>query len=539
MPDSFALLWRLDVESIAEAARKWRSLSQELGSAHTRHQLHVTAPLRRAGWSGEAATEAFGFLAGVEERLAIGRIEAETIGTVLTVVHQRMEQAQSSLRAVVREAEASGYAVDDAGTVTAPRSTNRYEAEEAGAELAGYRRRIDAALEAASQASEDGRNALAVLHGDVMGQYRQHAFNEAGVDAHTAMELLGVRPPRPPRDPKAAAKWWSGLSPDERREYVLLYPQLIGGLDGLPATVRDDANRLVLDGQLDSPDFATGHDYGVASDAVLDPRYRRLMKVKDTLDSYEGAPPGQELYLLGFNSAGDGQVIIAQGNPDTAAHTGVYVPGTGTTMDSTPGSVDRIDRLRQAAQAAHPDGAVSTVFWLGYDAPELNTSVVTLGRAEAGAPDLRHFVEGTRAAQGSGHHQITVIGHSYGSTLVGAAAKNGMLGADDIVAVGSPGMDVAYASSFGIPRDHVYAGASPNDPVAQDLAGWLGEKPTSDAFGGNEFTVAPGGHSSYFDQGSAGLENMGRIIAGRRPTLVHPAPPTDPALGLYPHSYPH
>ncbi|MBM9503183.1 hypothetical protein [Actinacidiphila acididurans] len=96
------------------------------------------------------------------------------------------------------------------------------------------------------------------------------------------MEVLGVDAPKPPRDPKAAATWWKGLSPDERRAYVLLYPQLAGGLDGLPATVRDDANRLTLDEQLDSPDFATGHDYGVASNAVLDPRDRRLMKVKDT-----------------------------------------------------------------------------------------------------------------------------------------------------------------------------------------------------------------------------------------------------------------
>lgn len=67
---------------------------------------------------------------------------------------------------------------------------------------------------------------------------------------------------------------------------------------------------------------------------------------------------------------------------------------------------------------------------------------------------------------------------------------------------------------------------------------WLGEKPTSDAFGGDEFTVAPGGHSSYFGQGSAGLRNMGKIIACKQPALVHPAPPTDPALGLSPPRFP-
>jgi hypothetical protein len=534
VPESFSLLWRLDLSSIDEAARKWHGLSRELESAHTRHQKQVTVPLRQAGWSGEAADAAFGFLTKVEDRLAIGRVEAETIGTVFATVHQRMERARDDLRAVVKEAEDNGYRVDDEGAVHPPKPASRYEAqeEEAGA-LAGYRQRIDAALTAAQQASDDGRKALAILHGDIMGQYRQHAFNEAGTDAQAAMQLLGIGEPVPPSDPGAAAAWWRGLGPDRQRDYVLFYPELIGGTDGLPTTVRDDANRLLLDEQLDSPDFATGHDYGVATDAVLDPRRTNLTELKTALNAYAGAPPGKELYLLGFNGTGDGQAVIAMGNPDTAAHTGVLVPGTGTTMASVPGSLNRIGALQSAARSTNPDGAVSTVFWLGYDAPEIKPSVVTLERAESGAPHLRHFVEGVRAAQGPAHRHITVIGHSYGSTLVGAAARDGRLPADDIVAVGSPGMDVAYASQFGIPRDHVYAGASPNDPIAQDLAGWLGEKPTSDTFGGSEFAVSPGGHSSYFDQGSKGLLNMGKIIAGQRPTLVHPAPPTDPVSDLF------
>jgi hypothetical protein len=43
--------------------------------------------------------------------LAIGRVEAEAISTVLTTVHQRMEKARNDLRAVVREAEDDGYSV--------------------------------------------------------------------------------------------------------------------------------------------------------------------------------------------------------------------------------------------------------------------------------------------------------------------------------------------------------------------------------------------------------------------------------------------
>ncbi|CAG6391853.1 alpha/beta hydrolase family protein [Streptomyces cocklensis] len=534
MPELYSQLWNLDLDGISQAAKNWHNLSAELESAHTQHHRQVTLPLKKAGWSGEAATSAFLFLNGVETRLEIGRVEAELISTVLSTVHQRMAKAKSDLRAVITEAEGYGYTVTGDGTVYPPPHTSRYEAEEGAGQLTAYRDRVESAIAAARQASDDGRSALTALHGDVMAQYRPHALNEASLDAQAALMYLGIDPPKPPKDPKSAAAWWKGLTAEQQRDYTLYYPQLIGNVDGLPSTVRDNANRLSLDEQLDDPELLTGHDYGVGTSAVIDPRYTAMMKLKDALDANDGAAPGKELYLLSVKGAGDGQVVIAQGNPDTATHTGVYVPGTSTTLSGVSGSLNRINLLQQAAEGAHPDGSVSTVFWLGYDAPELDQTVTTRTRAEAGAPDLQHFIAGTRAAQGPDHHHITVIGHSYGSTVVGTAANTGQLGADDIVAVGSPGMN-GYAHDFGIPRDHVYVGKSDNDPIAHYLSGLsLGEDPASPKFGASQFQVAQGDHSSYFDRGSIGLENMGAIIAGKEPTLVHPAPVRDPMDPLHP-----
>lgn len=528
MSDEYALLWSLDVESLATAAKKWHELSVQLESAHTGHRNHVSAPLREAGWTGEAATSGFLFMDGIETRLEVGCVETETISTVLSTVHQRMSRAKSDLRGVVKEAEAAGYTVGDDGTVYPPPQHSRYEAEQGAHQLTGYRTRVSSALGAAREASEEGRAALASLHGDIMARYRQHALDEAAGDSAAAMMFLHVKPPKPPKDPQAAADWWKGLTPDQRRDYTLFYPQVVGSLDGIPAVDRDRANRLSLDEQLDDPKWLTGHDYGVGTSAVIDPHYLALKNLRDTLDKHGDAPPGKELYLLDVQGAGDGKVVIAQGDPDTAEHTGIYVPGTSTTLSGVGGSLNRIDHLQDAALAAHPDGKVSTVFWLGYDAPEIDESVTTTGRADAGAPALRHFVDGTRVAQGPEHHHVTVIGHSYGSTLVGTAARNGQLHADDIVAVGSPGMN-GYADSFGIPRDHVYIGKSPNDPIAKWASGLtLGEDPASPRFGASQFEVSPGGHSSYFDEDSLGMRNMGRIIAGKSPTLVHPAPERDP-----------
>ncbi|WP_225851218.1 alpha/beta hydrolase [Streptomyces sp. HPF1205] len=528
MPASFLQLWRLDLTGVAEAAHRWHALSQELEHAHTQHQRQVTGPLKKDGWTGEAADAAFGFMTGVENRLAIGRIEAETVHAVLDTVHQRMTRAHNDLRTTVREAESNGYSVDDDGTISPPRVHNRYEAADQEPELAGYRQRIAAALSAAEEASNEGRNALAILHGDIMGQYRPHAFNEAGTDAQSAMDVLGIGTPHPPKDPDAAAKWWHGLSPDQQRDYTLFYPQLIGSTDGLPATVRNDANRIWLDEQLDNPDFATGHDAGIATTTPIDPRYGNLMSLKLALDSYDTAPPGRELYLLGFSAGGDGKAVVAMGDPDTATHVGVYVPGTGNTITSTAGGLKRIDLLQQAAGLAHPSGPVSTVYWLGYNAPEMpsvaDLGIATTTRADNGAPAFRRFIQGTRAAQGPAHHHITVIGHSYGSTLVGSAAKGGHLGADDIVVVGSPGMEITNVTDLGMPADHVYAGASPHDPIVKWTSNLtLGPDPTTTDFGANEITVAPGDHSSYFNQGTDGLLNMGRIIAGKTPTLLHAA----------------
>ncbi|MCX9191818.1 hypothetical protein C3Y87_10405 [Carbonactinospora thermoautotrophica] len=83
------------------------------------------------------------------------------------------------------------------------------------------------------------------------------------------------------------------------------------------------------------------------------------------------------------------------------------------------------------------------------------------GRAEAGAPELDRFVDGIRAVHGSEHRHVTVIGHSYGSTVVGEAAKRpGGLAADDLVVVGSSGMRVDNIDQLQIERRHVWAAAS-------------------------------------------------------------------------------
>src|SRR5436305_1685504 len=52
--------------------------------------------------------------------------------------------------------------------------------------------------------------------------------------------------PPPDRDPVHVAAWWHGLSPAQRRTLLDRHPELVGDLDGVPATDRDVANRVRL-----------------------------------------------------------------------------------------------------------------------------------------------------------------------------------------------------------------------------------------------------------------------------------------------------
>ena len=543
MSSDFSRLFKQNFGDLEAAAKAWQKLSKTMGDLSDRHRTRVTGPLHEQ-WKGETADAALRYLEDVETRMSTVRTEAMAIYRTLDSVRIRMEQAQTNLRNAVRRAEADDYAVDDNGQVTDNQTNYTYHndpdyqelVKQRSGPLGEYRQRIQDALDDAKKASDDGKRALMVLNGNIMDRRNYDAAAESASDVETAMNLMGIKEPQiPKKDPKAAVEWWKGLSPQEREEYAALYPDSIGATDGLPSAVRNDANRLALGQELNrlesiDDNYLASHPGASRSDALASytpdeaQRMKNLLKLRDTLDDGDAAPKGKERYLLGFDSKGDGKAIIAMGNPDTADNTAVLVPGTNTTMDGVPGQLNRIGKLQDDALKWSGGESVAVISWLGYDAPEAAVddfnSVITTGRAEDAAPDLRQFIEGTRAAQGSNHSHVTVIGHSYGSTVVGAAARGDEdLVADDIVVVGSPGMDVDDAGDLNMDPDHVWIGAAKDDPIINWGADkTLGPDPQDKQFGGHNFVVDTHGHSGYWGDNSESLDNQGRIIAGRRPS---------------------
>ncbi|MFE7358613.1 alpha/beta hydrolase [Streptomyces sp. NPDC057543] len=306
------------------------------------------------------------------------------------------------------------------------------------------------------------------------------------------------------KSPAERKEWWDHLGKEQREEYIAAFPELIGNLDGIPALVRDEANRenlQMLIGKLDGK-----HD-----DASRD-MLGGLKKIQEKLE--QGSEP--PMYLLGIGDEGNGRAIIAYGNPDAADNVSAYVPGLGTKLDAefAGGTVNRALQTAIGAQEADPSSRTSSIVWLGYDAPQVTpgdlasgNSVMFTNDAEAGAPDYNAFMEGISATHESGDPHVTAIGHSYGSLTVGLAAqeKGGIPGADDIILVGSPGTGADNAQDLNVGKDHVFVGAADNDVVT---------KLPNHAEASGMVSGAVGGGSAGFVLGAGMAGPPGALIGG-------------------------
>ncbi|MFF2899524.1 alpha/beta hydrolase [Streptomyces sp. NPDC057966] len=369
----------------------------------------------------------------------------------------------------------------------------------------------------------------------------------------------------PPKEatPEENAEWWKGLTAEQRADFLAVHPNSVGSMNGLPSDVRDEANRMVLNEtraayrmELDAiPEEPT--KYGPTGSypvAAFTPEWREWNdKYGDRKAGLEGAMKGMdaiqdrfdrtgkgglpEAYLLGFDPTGlgDGKVILANGNPDRADHVGVYVPGTFAGIESIGGGGDahgdlgRSERLWAESHRLTPGQNVSTITWLDYNAPDSIVPEATRGQyADEGGPRLHDFLRGNGAAQQSADDtraHTTVIGHSYGSTVVGVAAQSGSWNdpraADDFVFAGSPGVQADHAADLGAGADHVWAMGAPWDDQVVRQGGRLmglgdnGVIPTDESFGGNVMASDSGGHTGFFDDDSLSIRNQAAVVAGQ------------------------
>lgn len=301
--------------------------------------------------------------------------------------------------------------------------------------------------------------------------------------------------------PDAVAVWFAGLTPQLQLALIAAMPASVGALDGAPAWARDRANRLLLAGALTDPHTAPGAG---ATARVLAAR----------IAAEEAAGRQVQLHLLDLV---EDRVALAFGDLDTADAIAVLVPG----IENTP--ADDLARLTSSARAvgdaagaAAPELAVTTMVWLGYRTPTMATSVVRTA-AWRGGPALASAVAGMAAAReatGGASVRTTLLAHSYGTVVVDEAADEpGELAVDAVVLLGSPGME-GDAESLEAPE--VYAAAAADDLIAQ--SSWFGPAPTWWEYGSTVLPADPfGGHSGYYDVDGPTLPALGEVVTGTRP----------------------
>ncbi|MEV6932198.1 alpha/beta hydrolase [Dactylosporangium sp. NPDC051485] len=542
---SFADLHDLKTGPVRAAGDSWLDLSNNGARLMTEATADLLGPGHRSGWTGDAADAAFARLDKVDDEFELFGKQARMVSVTLHGAADRLDGLQRQLHDAIDSATGRGMRVRDDGTVE-PRIVTSAEAaampeneldrrlqrdaREAGLVEQHLRDLVKQATDF-DHALTQVLNRLVPLDPNAMteGEWLDAQQDAAMVAALFGKDVSAV--PAAGTNPADAKAWWDGLAPDDRALYLAAYPDRVGALDGLPANVRDDANRqklrddivMMRNGQWPKDVPHGGRD-------PLDTANRLLNSLEE---SEYSANPDKRLYLLGLDNTGDGRAIIALGNPDTAAHTGVLVPGVNTELGDFSGQVSRLDRLQTAADA-YNNGSTSMIWWLDYDAPEADLgspsswmTAVGSDRAVDAAGRLQNFDLGLSTSHNGGSTDLTVIGHSYGSTVVGNASSTGDgLHANNVIVLGSPGMDVESVGGLKIDKTHVYAGAATDDPIsyigdAHSLVGFLGvdvghgTDPASAVFGGNVLNIDTSGHSGYWNQNSVSLASQGAIIAGR------------------------
>ncbi|MGY1814925.1 alpha/beta hydrolase [Blastococcus sp. SYSU D00820] len=353
----------------------------------------------------------------------------------------------------------------------------------------------------------------------------------------------GPGPGRPPSggSPADNAAWWGSLSPMDRAQLLRDHPEWLGRLDGLPAAVRDDANRAWLgderarlEAQRDRlrADLADNRFGGwfTNADAALENTEAKL----EALDRIEYVLKQDNRQLLVLDTRGDlVRAAIAVGDVDTADHVAVFTPGFTSNVQDSLERYDRdMDRLQQRTldelDRAGRDETVATVAWLGYAAPQAGWDLVNPDRSVAndnaareGGQDLATFLDGINASRPSDPH-LTALGHSYGSTTTGFGLQEAS-GVDDAVFFGSPGLSVNDVDDLNVPSGHVHVIEARRDPVAD--AGHFGTDPNllpgQVPLSARETVLPDGrrltesvGHSEYVRPGTTSQYNIAVVVGG-------------------------
>ncbi|KUI37870.1 alpha/beta hydrolase [Mycobacterium sp. IS-1590] len=362
-------------------------------------------------WSGAAADTARHRAKGI-----VATADTLSRALVLAAAAARdgaaqLSAARADVMAVVATARTEGFAVDDAGSVAVhdPPSSLlvalsggvpsvavemlTVRAVELTGRLAGALNRLDAAD---ADAAADIAEAFAIPAAG-------HQTADAGVVAAW-----------PVTSQDRIADQIAAMTPEQRQRLVEEFPSQVGNTDGVPWQMRVEANRT-----------------NVAQAVLREPDPQRLAVYRELLgeiDDPAGGPVRSDRQVLAFDP-GRSSLVELHGNVASASSVAVLVPGLNTTITGSAANAETARRFVSATR-----GDVATITYLGGPFPRGDNVVGGLAAAAdpryalAMAPRLVAFTEDVdRTVDSTGRRiPVTVVGHSYGGSIVGTAEALGM-----------------------------------------------------------------------------------------------------------------
>lgn len=503
-------------------------------------------------WEGRTAEARKHTNASIRQDLDAHGNESLAVAKAANKAADDIERVQSELRALQHEAADLHMAIDPLTNKLVPLSDKTLPSEALVAMLE-LQPKLEKILAEANTVDAELAAAINMADGDTPVPDGPHD-NRPEIQRALAQPL--------PQDPKQFADLWNQLTREEK-DWLYSQDHNIGNHDGMPWDPSDphdpnnfhlgkdhynrlhlpeliqqtkvdvDAKQAALNDLMSQRSADDGAIYALQNQlAVQQNRLKGYQDVQNTINK-----SGPHRYLGQLDEFGHGAVAI--NNPDLAKRNAILVPGTGQDLTTMDGADNKSLAMYRAALDADPNlhpGDVAVTTWMGYDRPMDLAHADFPDPARASAGSLDSFESGLRASHVGGPSVDTIIGHSYGSTMVGAAASGGhQLGVDNVIAVGSPGMLVDHASDLNIGSGgHVYAMRAENDIIgaAGGTTQWtLGPEPDKQSFGAIHLQANPGptwplglpsidAHSSYWSDNNPALANMGSIIAGKPPAFV-------------------
>lgn len=505
-------------------------------------------------WGGESAEAAKEAIGQTRKDLDSHGNEALAVASAARGAADNIEKIKSELATLKGDAESMGMEIDPVSSTVlpGPKIRNPMEAELKQMQL---QPRLDKIVAEANLVDMALANAINMAGGKTPIPPSLHA-NDPELQQALSQPL--------PEEPKQFGELWDKLS-DEDKEFLYSRDHSIGNHPGMPFVDRDKFNQRHLgeliqntQNNIDSMQrrfdelarqvymgdktTATGNELNALGTQLLAARHN-MDGYKAVQNSLHGSgdnndPLGKVPRMLGFIDD-QGHAAVSVGNPDTASRNAILVPGTGQDMGAFQGSNGKSEAMFRATLLADPSlkaNDVSVTTWMGYDRPMNLAEAAFPGRAQDGGAALDSYLNGMHASHTGAPAIDTVIGHSYGSTLVGGAASGGNhLAADNVIGVGSPGMLVKHAGDLNLDAGaHVYSMTARNDIISLVTDATLGPDPFAQDFGATRLFANPGpswdptgiigdvaAHSAYWDSPTnPALQNMGAIIAGLPPVQV-------------------